>query len=90
MLPQLVAAVKLLDPIVINVNFILDSCSEFLCYQKWFLLLLLISELHRLLCNKNQIDMTISWRQYFSSLILDESWSHWYQNDPEGPRILKV
>ena len=46
--------------------------------------ILLISGMCRLICNKNQIDMTISWGQYFSPLILDESWSHLYQNDPEG------
>ena len=89
MLLQLVAAVKHLYPIVINVNFVLDFCSEFSCYRK-MVFILLISEFCRLLCNKNQIDMIISWGQYFSSLILDESCSHWYQNDPEGPRILKI
>ena len=34
--------------------------------------ILFISELQRLLCNKNRIDKTISWGKYFSPLILDD------------------
>ena len=65
---------------------------SFCATEKWFFILL-VSVMHRLLCNKNQIDqidMTISRGQYFSPLILDESWSIWYQNDPEGAEILKM
>ena len=61
-----------LDPIVLNGNFKLDSCSGFSCYGE-MAFILLISESQRLICNKNQIDTTISWGQYFSPLILDES-----------------
>ena len=78
-----------LDFIVINVNFVLDFWSLCWCYRKMDFILL-INELCRLLCNKNQIDMTLSWGQYFSLLILDESWSHWHQNDPGDPEILKI
>ena len=79
----------LMDPIVINGDFELDSCSECLCYRK-IILILLISESRGVICNKNQIDTTISWGQYFSPLILDESWSHWYHSDPGHPRILEI
>ena len=79
----------LMDPIVSNGNFVLDSCSEFSCYRKG-VFILLFSESHRLLCNKNWINTTISWGQYFSPLIMDESWCHWYQNDPGQARILKI
>ena len=50
----------LMDPIVSNGNFVLDSCSEFSCNRKG-VSILLFSESCRLLCNKNQINMTISW-----------------------------
>ena len=50
----------LMDPIVSNGNFVLDSYSEFSCYRKG-IFILLFSESHRLLCNKNQINATISW-----------------------------
>ena len=40
--------------------------------------ILLFSESHRLLCNKNLIDTTISWGQFLTQQILNESWSHWY------------
>ena len=61
-----------LDPIVFNGNFVLDFCSVCWCYRK-MIFILLISELQQLPCNKNQIDTAISWGQYFSLLILDDS-----------------
>ena len=55
-LPWLVKAGQpawiLMDPIVSNGNFVLDSCSEFSCYRKG-IFILLFSESRRLLCNKN-------------------------------------
>ena len=70
-------------------NFVLDFWSRCLCYRK-MVFILLFSESRRLLCNKNLSYATISWGQFLTQQILDESWSHWYQNDPEGPEILKI
>ena len=52
--------------------------------------ILLISETHRLPCNKNLNHTTISWGQFLTQQILDESWIRWYHSDPEGARILKI
>ena len=52
--------------------------------------ILLFSESRRLLCHKNLISMIISWGQYLSPLIMDESWCHWYQNEPGQARIPKI
>ena len=43
-----------MDPIVINVNFALDSCSLYSCYRK-MVFTLLISKSHGLLHNKKLI-----------------------------------
>ena len=55
--------------------------------------ILLISKSHRLLSNKNLNHTTISWGQFLTQRILDESWIHWYHSDPEGlkhPENIKI
>ena len=54
MLPRPVVAVEFLDPIVINVNFVLDFQSLNWCYRK-MVFILLISESRRLLCDKIEL-----------------------------------